>query len=71
MLSVIQITLDGQKATEKEIDTVSVLQALKLARQETSSKTNLNPTSEVRNLGKFKICYLYINDTVNLFFRAK
>ncbi|GFU03048.1 nischarin [Trichonephila clavipes] len=32
-----EITLDGVKATEKEIDTVSVLQALKIARDEPTS----------------------------------
>ncbi|KAG8193336.1 hypothetical protein JTE90_022966 [Oedothorax gibbosus] len=39
-----EIILDGQKATEKEIDTVSVLQALQLARRETYSK--IKPNSE-------------------------
>lgn len=35
----IQIELDGLKATEKEIDTVSVLQALKQAREELKSSS--------------------------------
>ncbi|GFQ91919.1 nischarin [Trichonephila clavata] len=36
-----EITLDGIKATEKEIDTVSVLQALKIARDEPTSAQKL------------------------------
>lgn len=42
-----QIELDGLKATEKEIDTVSVLQALKQAREELKSSSTSDDLQKV------------------------